>query len=225
MRILLAEDERALAFALSTFLKRNNFSVDVAHNGQDALDNLLTGLYDIAVLDIMMPKMDGVTVLKKARASRVDIPVIMLTAKSELDDIVDGLDNGADDYITKPFEMRELLARIRAAMRRKTPLMDDLLTFGNLTLNRQTCEMSVGENSQKLGHKEYQILEMFMQHPKNVISSEHFMEKIWGYDSDAELSVVWVYISSLRKKLSGLNANVRIKASRNLGYYLEITDD
>jgi DNA-binding response OmpR family regulator len=225
MRLLLAEDERALSNALVTILKHNNYSVDAVFNGQDAVDYINTNLYDGVILDIMMPKKDGITVLKEIRASGNHIPVIMLTAKSEIDDKVAGLDNGADDYLTKPFATKELLARLRSILRRNTPQTDSILTYGNTSLNRTTYELIVNDNSIKLGHKEFQMMEMLMITPGAVVSAEKFMEKIWGYDSEAEMSIVWVYLSYLRKKLTTLSADIQIKVNRNIGYSLEKLND
>lgn len=221
MRLLLAEDEKELSNALVTILKHNHYSVDAVDNGQDALDFLETGLYDGAVLDIMMPKLDGISVLKGIRAKGNRLPVLLLTAKSEIDDRVLGLDSGADDYLTKPFATKELLARIRAMTRRQTEATDPILSFQNITLNRSTFELSSEKANLRLANKEFQMMEMLMANPGQVISTERFMEKIWGYDSNAELNVVWVYISYLRKKLISLEAGVQIRATRNLGYSLE----
>lgn len=221
MRLLLAEDEKELSNALVTILKHNHYSVDAVDNGQDALDFLETGLYDGAVLDIMMPKLDGISVLKEIRAKGNRFPVLLLTAKSEIDDRVLGLDSGADDYLTKPFATKELLARIRAMTRRQTEATDPILSFQNITLNRSTFELSSEKANLRLANKEFQMMEMLMANPGQVISTERFMEKIWGYDSNAELNVVWVYISYLRKKLISLEAGVQIRATRNLGYSLE----
>lgn len=222
MRLLLAEDEKELSNALVTILKHSNYSVDAVYDGQAALDYLMDQeLYDGVILDIMMPKVDGITVLKKLRASGNQVPVILLTAKSEIDDRVLGLDSGANDYLTKPFSTKELLARIRAMTRRAVETSDVLLTFSNLTLNRSTCELSTPAGAIRLANKEYQMMEMLLANPGQVISTERFMDKIWGYDSEAEISVVWVYISYLRKKLASLHATVTIKAARNLGYSLE----
>lgn len=220
MRILLAEDERPLARALIKIFEKNNYSADAVHNGEDALLALETGNYDVAVLDIMMPKMDGITVLKKARAQGNLTPVLMLTAKSEIDDKVQGLDSGANYYLTKPFESKELLAALRAITRNQTAT-DSKLTFGNITLDRATFELASPTGSFRLANKEFQMMEILMLNPHHLISVERFMEKIWGYDSDSEINVVWVYISYLRKKLTALNANIKIKASRNAGYSLE----
>ena len=224
MRLLLAEDEKELANALSVILQHNQYSVDVVHNGKDALDYLDTDLYDAAILDIMMPIVDGLTVVKELRKRGSNLPVLLLTAKSEIDDRVAGLDAGADDYLTKPFATKELLARIRAITRRGQDTPDSTLTFQNITLNRSTYTLSSPTGEFRLGNKEYQMLEMLMVRPGQVIPTERFMEKIWGYDSEAELNVVWVYLSYLRKKLTALDANVQIKAARNLGYSLEVKD-
>lgn len=172
-------------------------------------------------MDIMMPKIDGITVLRTIRSRENFIPVLLLTAKSEVDDKVEGLDAGANDYLAKPFHAKELLARIRAMTRTQTTQADSKLHFGNVTLDRATFELSTAAGSFRLANKEFQMLEFMMSNPNHVISSERFMEKIWGYDSDAEISVVWVYISYLRKKLTALHADIQIKATRNVGYSLE----
>ncbi|MDO4623118.1 MAG: response regulator transcription factor [Eubacteriales bacterium] len=221
MRLLLAEDEKALSRALTAILERNNYSVDAVFDGQAALDYLEADNYDAVILDIMMPKVDGITVLKELRARGSLIPVIMLTAKSEIDDKILGLDSGANDYLTKPFNSRELLARIRAMTRVQTVQTNSVLQFGNVMLDRATFELSAPGGSLRLANKEFQMLEMMMSTPKNIISTERFMEKIWGYDSEAEINVVWVYISNLRKKLNSLEADIQIKASRGVGYSLE----
>lgn len=222
MRLLLAEDEKDLSDALVTVLKHNNYSVDAVYNGQDALNYLTEGdNYDGAILDIMMPKLDGISVLKQLRAQGNHLPILMLTAKSEIDDRVNGLDSGADDYLTKPFSMKELLARIRAMTRRQAETTDAILQFGDLKLDRSTYQLSTPNGELRLANKEYQMLEMLMTNPGQIISVEQFMDKIWGYDSEAEFNVVWVYISYLRKKLTSLQSAVQIKATRGLGYSLE----
>lgn len=225
MRLLLAEDERSLSKALVTIFQKNNYSVDAVYDGNDALDYLLHGDYDGAVLDIMMPGLDGISVLKKIRQEGKTVPVLMLTAKSELDDKVLGLDSGANDYLTKPFEIKELLARIRAMTRNSAVQTDSLLQMGNITLNCATFEMSTPKEKLRLANKEYQIMELLLRNPGTLIPTERIMEKVWGYDSEAEINIVWVYISYLRKKLVTLEADIEIKASRNSGYYLEATDD
>lgn len=222
MRLLLAEDERALSKALTAILERNNYSVDPVYDGLAALEYLRMDNYDGIILDIMMPKVDGITVLQEIRKSGNPIPVLLLTAKSEVDDKVLGLDAGANDYLTKPFHSRELLARIRAMTRPQTAQANSKLKLGNVTLDRATFELSSPTGSFRLANKEFQMLELLMSNPRNLISSERLMEKIWGYDSEAEINVVWVYISYLRKKLAALHANIQIKATRNAGYSLEI---
>ena len=220
MRILLAEDERSLARALVKIFEKNNYSADAVHNGEDALMYLEGGNYDVAVLDVMMPKMDGITALKKLRASGNQIPVLMLTAKSEIDDKVLGLDSGANYYLTKPFNTKELLATIRAITRTQAEI-DTKLAVGNITLDRSTFELASPHGSFRLANKEFQMMEIFMSNPHHIISAERFMERIWGFDNEAEINVVWVYVSYLRKKLAALHANISIKSSRNAGYSLE----
>ena len=221
MRLLLAEDEHELSNALCAVLKHNNYSVDAVYDGADAYAYGRSGDYDGIVLDLMMPKMNGIEVLKKLRAEGIASPVLILTAKSETDDKITGLDAGADDYLTKPFSMGELLARIRAMTRRKADFAPNLLTAGNITLSRETFELEGPEGKQRLSSKEFQLMEMLMINSGQLISTERFMEKIWGYDSDAEINVVWVYISYLRKKLTALGADIEIKAARGIGYSLE----
>ena len=224
MRILLAEDEKPLAKAIVKIFEKNKYSADAAYDGEEALAYLETGNYDVAVLDIMMPKIDGITVLKKIRAEGNTIPVIMLTAKSEIEDRVLGLDSGANDYLPKPFDSRELLARIRAVTRGKTET-DAKLRLGNVSLDKTTFELSSASGKYRLTNKEYQLLEMFISAPKRVFSTEQIMEKVWGYDSEAEINVVWVYVSYLRKKLAAIGSDIKIRASRNAGYYMEANDD
>lgn len=222
MRILLAEDERALSRALVKIFENHHFSVDAVYNGEDALAYLEAGNYDAAVLDVMMPKMDGITVLTTLRARHDPIPVLLLTARSEVEDKVRGLDSGANYYLTKPFDSQELLAAIRAITRTQTGI-SSVLTFGNLSLDRSTFELSSPSGNFRLANKEFQMMELFMSNPHTILSAERFMERIWGLDSDAEINVVWVYIAYLRKKLVALGANVHIKVSRNVGYSLEET--
>ena len=224
MRILLAEDEKSLARALVRILEKNNYSADSVDNGTDALCYLETGNYDAAILDVMMPGMDGFEVLRRLRAGGSRIPVLMLTARSEVDDKVLGLDSGANDYLTKPFDTRELLARLRAMTRGREP-GDSRLKLGNVTLDRASFTLSSPAGSFRLANKEYQMMEILMSNPRNLVSTERLLEKIWGYDSESELSVVWVYISYLRKKLTALRADIQIRSSRNAGYCLEEIHD
>jgi len=204
MRLLLAEDERDLADALEAMLKHNNYSVDVVNNGQDALDYLMLDDYDGAILDVMMPQMDGVTVVKKLRENKKSTPVLLLTAKSEIEDKVYGLDSGADDYLTKPFVTKELLARVRSMTRRQATFTSNVLELGNVSLSKYTFELATEKDKVRLSNKEYQMMEMLMRNPGNVIQTEQFLERIWGYDSESEINVVWVNISYLRKKLKAL---------------------
>lgn len=220
MRILLAEDERPLARAIVKVFEKNNYSADAVHNGEDALLYLEGGNYDVVVMDIMMPKMDGITALKKLRANGNRIPILLLTAKAETDDKVFGLDSGANYYLTKPFDTKELLAAIRAITRTHEEV-DSKLSVGNITLDRSTFELASPYGSFRLANKEFQMMEVFMSNPHHIISAERFMEKIWGFDNEAEINVVWVYVSYLRKKLSALHADITIKSSRNAGYSLE----
>ena len=224
MRILLAEDERSLSRAAIALLEKNNYSADAVYDGQEALEYLESGNYDALILDLMMPKMDGMTVLRTLRERGNPIPVLILTAKSEVDDKVLGLDTGANDYLTKPFSTQELMARIRAMTRSQSGgQVTSRLTFGNITLDQATFELSAPTGSFRLANKEFQMMELLMRNPRQLIPTERFLERIWGYDSDVELSVVWVYISYLRKKLSALRANIQIKVTRNAGYSLEGT--
>ena len=222
MRLLYAEDEKSLARAVSTILAKNNYSVDTVQDGESALEYLETGNYDGVILDVMMPKKDGFEVLKAMRARGDRTPVLLLTARSEIDDRVSGLDLGANDYLTKPFDMKELLARIRAMTRVAAVQPDKTLKCGNVTLDGSSYDLTGPEGSYKLAGKEYQMMEMLMRNPRTLLSAEAFMDRIWGYDSEAELNNVWVYISTLRKKLKSVGANVEIKAQRGVGYYLEV---
>lgn len=219
MRILFAEDEVSLARAVAKILERNNYSVEVVHNGLDALCYLESGDYDLAILDVMMPQMDGITVVQRLRQMGNAIPILILTAKAEIDDKVFGLDSGANDYMTKPFDTKELLARIRV-LTRSSLLPDTKMYYGNITLDRSTFTLSSPSGSIQLTNKEFQMMELLMSNPHSLISSEQFIRKIWGYETDTEINVVWVYISYLRKKLTALQANIQIKSSRNAGYTL-----
>jgi DNA-binding response OmpR family regulator len=220
MRLLFAEDERSLSKAIVRILEKNNYAVDAVYDGTTALDYLRHSTYDAVILDIMMPGMDGITVLKALRQSGNPVPVLILSARSEVDDKVTGLDSGANDYLTKPFDTKELLARLRV-LTRSPHAVDSTMTVGNITLNRATFELSSAAGSFRLANKEFQMMEILMANPRNLISTERFMEKIWGYDSDTEINVVWVYISYLRRKLAALDANIHIKVTRNAGYSLE----
>lgn len=222
MKLLLAEDEQSLSKALTAILEHNGYTVDAVYDGIEALEYLEMGEYDGVILDIMMPRMDGMTALQKIREKGNQVPILMLTAKSEVDDKVAGLDNGANDYLTKPFASKELLARIRAMTRTQTAAITSTLQFGNISLDQATKELSSPSGKFHLANKEFQVMELLISNPKNVIPTERIMEKVWGYDSNAELNVVWAYISYLRKKLTALNADIQIKATRNTGYSLEV---
>ena len=221
MRILLAEDEEALSKALVTILKHENYLVDAAFDGEQALDFLSAGEYDAVILDVMMPKKDGIEVLKTLRANKNFVPVLMLTAKSEICDRVEGLDSGADDYLTKPFNVDELLARIRAITRRQGNPVSDELVFGDLKLIKKTGKLRSAKGETALTAKEYRLIELFMTSPGEIFSQERIIDKIWGWDSDADPGVVWTYVSYLRKKLKAIGSDAEIKAVRNLGYRLE----
>mgnify|MGYP002707123498 CR=1 FL=1 len=225
MRLLLVEDEKTLSSALVTILKHNNYAVDAVYNGQDAIDYLDTQIYDGVILDIMLPVVDGITVLKTIRQNGNMVPVLLLTAKSEIEDKVVGLDSGADDYLTKPFVTQELLARIRAITRRTKELKDNVLIYGDLKLDRITFELISEKGKVLLTSKEFQIMEMFMKNETMVISPNLFMDKIWGFDSETDMNVVWTYISYLRKKLKQIGSKVNIKVVRNIGYTLENKND
>ena len=221
MRLLIAEDDADISRALAALFEHNNYTVDTVTNGNDAYDYSVSGNYDGIILDIMMPGMDGLEVLKALRSAGCRTPVLLLTAKADIEDRVNGLDAGADDYLPKPFAANELLARVRAMLRRKENYQADVLQFEGLTLNLSTFELSFGGISMRLVSREFQMLQLLLQSPGTVISTEQFMERIWGWDSDAEVSIVWVYISNLRKKLDNLKCPVGIKAVRGVGYYIE----
>ncbi len=221
MRILIAEDDVRLLKSLVHILELNKFCVDGVDNGIDALEYASTGAYDALVLDIMMPGLDGIQVLRTLRSRSITTPALFLTARAEVQHRVEGLDAGADDYLPKPFSTEELLARIRAMLRRRDSFQPDLLTFGSITLNRSTYELSVGSTTIALSGKEFQVLEVLMANPRIVITTDQLITKIWGWNTGVDTSVVWVHISNLRKKLSTLQASVRIRFIRGAGYVLE----
>lgn len=221
MRILVAEDDPRLLKSLVHILKINNYSADGVSNGNDAFDYARTGEYDGLVLDIMMPGCDGIQVLKKLRAQGITTPALFLSARTEISQRVEGLDAGADDYLPKPFSTAELLARLRAMLRRKEHYTPDLLSFNGVTLNRSTYELSCQGETQNLSGKEFQVLEMMMRNPNLTITTNQFITHIWGWDTSVDTSVVWVHISNLRKKFDALGAPVRIRFIRGAGYILE----
>ena len=220
MKLLLAEDDRDISRAVATLLERSNYTVDVVYNGNDALDYLTGGDYDAAVMDIMMPGMSGLEAVRQARNQGVRIPIMMLTAMDEVDDRINGLDAGADDYLPKPFAGGELLARVRALLRRTESYTPDLLSYKDLSLDRNSYRLSCGNQSVNLGNKGFQMMEMLMRNPGSVISVEQFMEHIWGWDTEVEINVVWVNISQLRKTLQRLGSQVEIRVVRGAGYTL-----
>ncbi|HAH63653.1 MAG TPA: DNA-binding response regulator [Treponema sp.] len=222
MRILLVEDEERLSQALVEIFKKNRYSVDAVYNGNSGLEYASSGIYDIIILDVMLPGIDGFTVLQKIRESHNSVPVLLLTAKDDVSDKVHGLDIGADDYMTKPFSTDELLARIRALSRRKGEVKNDNVTFGDLTLNVKNCELvSDKDEAVKLSLKEYQIIDLLFQNPHQIITKNRIIEKIWGGDSNAEYNNVEVYISFLRKKMEFLKVKTEIRTARGIGYSLE----
>lgn len=221
MKLLYAEDERAMSEAVVDILTYHNYIVDAVYDGAEALDYARTEPYDGIILDIMMPKMSGLEVLQILRAEGCRTPILLLTAKAEVEDQIQGLDLGADDYLPKPFSMALLLARVRAMLRRREEFIPDVLTVGDLTLNQQTYELSCRGESVVLPKLEYQMMELLMRSP-GYLSTEDLLVKVWGYETDAELGTVWVYISYLRKRLASLHANVTIAAKRNVGYRLEV---
>lgn len=224
MRLLLAEDEKELSRALVAVLNKNNYTVDAVYNGADALEYALSTDYDGIILDIMMPLMDGLSVLIELRKQHNNTPVILLTAKGEVEDRVEGLDMGADDYLSKPFVMAELLARLRAITRRKGEMTLQKLEYGDIKLNVNSAEL-IGKNGKfRLTHKEYQVMEIFINQPGTLISTERLLDKVWGYEADVEINVVWVTISSLRKKLAQLDSKTCISAVRGIGYTLSFEE-
>jgi len=220
MKILFAEDDKDVSRAVTVLLRRNHYTVDPVYNGRDALDYLTGGDYDAAVLDIMMPGMDGREVVKRARQKGVGIPIMMLTAMGEVDDRITGLDAGADDYLPKPFDGRELLARLRAMLRRTESFTPNVITYKDLSLDCGNYRLSCGDEFVNLGNKGFQMMEMFMRSPGRIISADQFMEHIWGWDSEAEINVIWVNISMLRKQMQKIGSKAEIKVVRGVGYTL-----
>lgn len=227
MRILIIEDEYSLADAISEALIRENYMVDISYDGEEGLNKALCGIFDIIILDLMLPKINGLEILKYIRSEKISSYVIILTAKGELDDKIKGLDKGGDDYMTKPFHIRELLARIRAVSRRKGDIEDDSLMLGDLKLNLKTCDL-INTNinqSMTLSGKEFALMEFLFRNRNQVVNREQIAERIWGYDNDSQYNNVEVYLSFLRKKIKFLEAKVRIKSIRGLGYMLEESND
>ena len=225
MRLLLAEDDKELSNSIVRILKFNEYIVDQAFDGQEALDCIEYVDYDLVILDVMMPKMDGITVVKKLREKGNNVPVLMLTALADTDDKVNGLDSGADDYLTKPFVIKELMARIRALARRSDKNILETTKIGDLELDKNNFEIKYLDKSERLTAKEFKLMELLIKNQNMLISTEKIMEEIWDLDSDAEINVVWVFISALRKKLSSIGANYEIKAVRGVGYRLEAKNE
>ena len=221
MKLLYAEDERSMSEAVVDILTYHNYKVDAVYDGQEALDYAEIEEYDGIILDIMMPKVDGLEVLRRLRQRGCRTPVLILSATGEIEDRIKGLDEGADDYLPKPFAMGELLARVRAMLRRREEYTPDIITVGNISLNRQSCELCGNGQTFVLPKLEFQIMELFMLNKGIYLSTESILTKVWGYDTEAEIGIVWVYISYLRKKLTALDADVEIKVKRNIGYTLE----
>ena len=225
MRLLLAEDEEALSEAVVDVLKYHRYQVDAVYNGGEALDYIQSGDYDGIILDIMMPVKSGLEVLRQIRSEGCRTPVLLLTAKSQIEDRIEGLDLGADDYLTKPFHMGELLARIRAMLRRREEFTPDIRSFGDITLNPQTSELQCGEKTAVLSRLECRMMDVLILNKGIYLSSEDLLEKVWGYDSDADVGSVWVYISYLRKQLAKVGSGVKVKARRGTGYMLQEQED
>jgi len=225
MRLLIAEDELDLAEALTVFFQKNHFSVDAVNDGADAYEYASSGEYDAIILDVMMPKMNGIDVLRRLRAEGIKTPVMMLTAKGMKNDRITGFNAGADDYLPKPFEPDELICRVRAMLRRSDNYRPSALEFGDITLDPSTGLLACSGRSVRLSGREYQVMELFMRSPNVVFSADKIMERVWGWDSDAEINVIWVHISNLRKKLRSIGSKIPTRAVRGLGYALEESDD
>ena len=226
MNILIIEDEYSLADAVAESLKSENFNVTIKTNGEDGEDEALTENYDLILLDVMLPEKNGFEILRDLRNDKIKTPIIMLTAKSEIDDKLNGLEHGADDYVTKPFSMRELIARVKAVLKRSNDIdATDLLEFGDLSLDIKNAKLTCGENDIQISGKELDLLEQLLLNQKQILSKENLLERIWGYESDAEYNNVEVYITFIRRKLKLIDSKVNIKAVRGVGYKLEVKND
>lgn len=225
MRLLLVEDERSLALALEAILSEKGCLVEIAYDGVTAQEYIAQGGYDAIILDVMLPKENGFSVLKKMRQAGDDTPVLILSARAEVSDRIQGLDYGADDYLTKPFDPQELWARIRAMTRRQERLPESILSVGNTVLNRSKHELSSASGNYILSNKEYRMMELFMTQPSRLVTLERIRQVVWPGEEPVETSVIWTYISYLRKKLTGLSSNLTIRSNRNTGYSLEVKDD
>ena len=224
MRILLCEDDENLGMLLREYLQAKGYTTELCPDGECGYKAFIKDSYDLCILDVMMPKKDGFTLAQEIRNANSEVPIIFLTAKALKEDILEGFKIGADDYITKPFETSELLARIRAILRRQRDYAPDILQFGKLVLNRSTYELSFDDKVTTLGNKEFLLMEIFMSKPKHVIPTPYMIDTVWSWETDMEMNVVWVYISHLRKKLQSINANIEIRAKRGVGYSLEEID-
>ncbi|MBE6691755.1 MAG: response regulator transcription factor [Ruminococcaceae bacterium] len=225
MNILIVEDDLILAETICEIFKSQKYICDVVHNGKDGCEYASSGIYDVIVLDIMLPQMDGFEVTRRLRSSHIKTPIILLTARDEVSDKVKGLDCGADDYLTKPFSKDELLARVRAMTRRTGDIIIDKISYGNLILDLNTYTLQCNNRSMRIGHKEFEILKLLISNPQQVFSKEDLITKIWGYLSEAEDNNVEVYVSFIRKKLNSLNSNVTISTVRKIGYHLNLKEE
>ena len=220
MHILVVEDEKRLASTLADMLEQEHYLVDLAYDGESGLDNAMSGIYDAAILDVMLPKMDGFTIVRQLRQQGIALPVLLLTARTDTADRVNGLDCGADYYLTKPFAQEELLACLRALLRRQGEVVSEELHYGDLTLNLLTCTLSCGEKQVTLSAREFELMRLLLANRENLLSKETLLVKVWGYETEIEGNVVEVYLSFLRKKLKHIKSSVRIEAIRRMGYHL-----
>jgi len=220
MKVLVVDDEKMLAEMLTEVLKRSKIDCDAVYDGQAAIDYALTGNYDLIVLDIMIPKVNGLDVLKTLRKKSLSTPILLLSAKSEVTDKIEGLDTGADDYLTKPFATGEFIARVKALSRRKTEFTGDILTYGDFSLNKNAFTLNCGDSSIQLSNTEYKIMEILISNPRTVVNKGRLVEKVWGWDNESEYNSAEVYISFLRKKLSAIGSAVGIRSVRGIGYTL-----
>lgn len=227
MKILIIEDEYNLADAIASMLRSNKYNVEIKTDGEEGLDEALTNVYDLIILDVMLPHMNGFEILKELRNEKIDSKILMLTAKSTIDDKMEGFNNGADDYLTKPFHMQELMARVNVQLRKNQVNVNDNMKLGDIVLNIKSMELSNinGNNKVKIIGKEFQLLELLMNNSNQVISKEQLFVKIWGYDTDCDINTLEAYISFIRKKLKLVKSNIKIKAIRNMGYVLEVNNE
>ena len=224
MKILIVEDEQLLADSLRTLLEHKGFTVEVAYDGESGMDLALLGIYDLLILDVMMPKLDGYELARRIRAQRCAAPILMLTARSGVEDRIEGLNAGADYYLTKPFDSRELLACINALLRRQGSQVDELV-YGNTSLDLESCMLVCGEKRVRLSAREFDVMRFLLQAQGRNVPKESILARVWGYDSNAVENHVEVYIGFLRKKLASINSNVRIETRRRLGYHLEVDSE